>query len=112
MHGDTYGVTLNGVRTTEFVNLDEARGQSSAENPASGYVGLQAHSGRVAFRNIRVKPLPATAIINTPVAAVAAIAEPAAGAPRRSRRRDDGFRNDRLGLGRPFISGRSRSRRA
>ena len=89
VHGDTYSVRINGVRTTEFVNLDEARGQSSAENPASGYVGVQAHSGRVAFRNIRVKPLPATAVINTPVRAQPAIAEPAGGvnsaepAPRR-----------------------------
>ena len=81
VHGDTYVVTLNGARTTEFVNLDEGRGQSSVENPASGYVGVQAHSGRVAFRNIRVKPLPATAIISTPVAAVTAIAEPAGGVP-------------------------------
>jgi hypothetical protein len=75
VHGDTYTVTLNGVRTTEFVNLDEARGQSSAENPASGYVGVQAHSGRVAFRNIRVKPLPA--VVHTPVTPSRAIAEPA-----------------------------------
>lgn len=79
VHGDTYTVTLNGVRTTEFVNLDEARGQSSAENAASGYVGVQAHSGRVAFRNIRVKPLPA--LVHTPPTAARAIAEPAAGVP-------------------------------
>src|SRR5215212_954240 len=59
VHGDMYTVVVNGVRTTEFVNLDEARGQSSAGNAASGYLGVQAHSGRVAFRNIRVKPLPA-----------------------------------------------------
>jgi hypothetical protein len=77
VHGDTYTVTLNGVRTTEFVNLDEARGQSSAENPASGYVGVQAHTGRVAFRNIRVKSLPT--VLNTPVTATRAIAEPVGG---------------------------------
>jgi hypothetical protein len=78
VHGDTYTVALNGARTTEFVNLDEARGQSFAENPASGYVGIQAHTGRVAFRNIRVKPLPAA--VHTPPTAISAIPEPAVGA--------------------------------
>ena len=81
VHGDTYTVRINGVRTTEFVNLDEARGQSSAENPASGYLGVQAHSGRVAFRNIRVKPLPATAVVNTPAVALPAIADATSGVP-------------------------------
>jgi len=65
--GDRYTVILNGVRTSEFVNPDTARGQSSERNAASGYVGIQAHSGRVAFRNIRVKPLAVP--VSTPVSA-------------------------------------------
>ncbi|HEX7979736.1 MAG TPA: family 16 glycoside hydrolase [Gemmatimonadaceae bacterium] len=81
VQGDTYTVTINGRRTTEFTNLDEARGQSSAANAASGYLGVQAHSGRVAFRNIRVKALLATAVVATPTAAVAAIAGPKIEAP-------------------------------
>jgi len=76
VHGDMYTVVVNGVRTTEFVNLDEGRGQSSAGNAASGYLGLQAHSGRVAFRNIRVKPLPAAVVVATPTDAMSVIAEP------------------------------------
>jgi hypothetical protein len=55
--GDRYTVTLNGVQTTDFTNGDAKRGQSPAANAASGFIGLQAHSGRVGFRNIRVKSL-------------------------------------------------------
>jgi hypothetical protein len=82
--GDRYTVILNGVRTSEFVNRDATRGQSSEQNPASGYLGIQAHTGRVAFRNIRVKPLPVAVItpvpvtvgVETPVPSVAAVTEP------------------------------------
>jgi choline dehydrogenase-like flavoprotein len=57
--GDRYTVTLNGVQTSDFTNTDAGRGQSPTQNPASGYVGLQAHTGRVAFRRVRIKPAPA-----------------------------------------------------
>ncbi|HKG92891.1 MAG TPA: family 16 glycoside hydrolase, partial [Gemmatimonadaceae bacterium] len=50
--------TVNGRQTTDFINTAEpARGLSPEQNPASGYIGVQAHSGRVAFRNVRVKAL-------------------------------------------------------
>jgi hypothetical protein len=55
--GNTYTVRLNGVRTSVFTNLDPSRGQSAAQNPHSGYIGVQAHTGEVDFRNIRLKQL-------------------------------------------------------
>lgn len=53
--GHRYTVTINGAQTTAFDNPDPARGQPSTVNPASGYIGVQIHTGRVAFRNIRIK---------------------------------------------------------
>jgi len=55
--GDRYTVTLNGVRTTDFINTDTRRGRSPGQQPGSGFIGVQAHSGRVAFRRIRAKTL-------------------------------------------------------
>ena len=52
--GNTYTVYLNGQQTTKFTNLGAFRGRSPARDPPSGYIGLQAHTGRVAFRNIRI----------------------------------------------------------
>jgi len=58
IQGNRYTVTVNGRQTTDFINTAEpARGLSPEQNPASGYIGVQAHSGRVAFRNVRVKAL-------------------------------------------------------
>jgi hypothetical protein len=54
--GDTYTVYLNGQRTTTFTNSDAFRGRSPERDPSSGYIGLQAHTGRLAFRNIRILP--------------------------------------------------------
>jgi hypothetical protein len=45
---------LNGQRTTSFVNSDTLRGQSPELYPHSGYLGLQSHTGNVAFRSIRI----------------------------------------------------------
>lgn len=59
--GDTYTVRLNGVQTTRLTNRDAYRGRSSVQDAASGYIGLQAHTGRVAFRSIRVRPEPLAA---------------------------------------------------
>lgn len=48
----TYRVRMNGRDVTHFVNTDPARGA-----PSPAYVGLQTHTGHVAFRNIRLRPL-------------------------------------------------------
>ena len=64
--GDRYTVTLNGVRTADFTNADSTRGRSPAQHPASGFIGVQAHSGRVAFRRVR-----ANALVASPVAPAA-----------------------------------------
>lgn len=53
--GDVYTVSLNGQQTTTYTNTDGYRGKSAALDPTSGFIGLQSHSGRVAFRNIRIK---------------------------------------------------------
>jgi len=52
--GQTYIVRLNGNETTRFDNVDAYRGKPVSVDPHSGFMGLQAHTGRVAFRNIRV----------------------------------------------------------
>lgn len=52
--GDTYRVHLNGHQTTVFTNTDPFRGRSAARDPGSGYVGIQSHTGCVAFRQIRL----------------------------------------------------------
>ena len=54
LQGDVYTVTLNGQKTTSFTNTDSYRGKAPAADPASGFIGLQSHTGRVAFRNIRI----------------------------------------------------------
>jgi hypothetical protein len=52
--GDTYIVYLNRGLSTSFTNIDSYRGRSRDQEPHSGYIGLQAHTGQVAFRNIRI----------------------------------------------------------
>jgi hypothetical protein len=60
VQGDTYTVRLNGQPATKFTKPNTAeyqhRGLSPAVDPASGFIGIQAHTGRVAFRRIRIKP--------------------------------------------------------
>src|SRR5438445_9152807 len=51
----TYVVKLNGRQTTSFTNTDVYRGKSGQGDPAHGFVGLQTHTGRVAFRNVRIR---------------------------------------------------------
>jgi hypothetical protein len=51
-----YTVRLNGVQVTSFDNLDPDRGLPSSER-APSFIGLQTHTGRVRFRNIRIKAL-------------------------------------------------------
>lgn len=47
----TYDVSLNGVPITHFVNHDPRRGTATPS-----FIGIQAHTGRVGFRNIRLSP--------------------------------------------------------
>jgi hypothetical protein len=58
--GDDYIVRLNGQETTRFKRhaTDKSRGNPPSVDPMSGFIGLQAHTGRVAFANVRVKALP------------------------------------------------------
>ncbi|MFI0449685.1 family 16 glycoside hydrolase [Actinomadura sp. 6N118] len=54
--GQRYTVILNGQQSTTYTNIDLARGlPTTAQTPS--YLGLQAHTGRVMFRNIRIKGL-------------------------------------------------------
>lgn len=54
--GQHYTVFLNGKKITEYDNPDPARGQPSSGSTPS-FIGLQTHTGRVAFRNIQIKAL-------------------------------------------------------
>jgi hypothetical protein len=59
VNGQTYVVRLNGQQTTRFVRDtgDTMRGNPPSVDPQSGFIGMQTHTGRVAFANIRIKPL-------------------------------------------------------
>ena len=52
----TYTVFLNGVQVSKFDNPYPDRGLASTQ-AAPTYCGLQAHTGRVSFRNIRIHAL-------------------------------------------------------
>jgi hypothetical protein len=54
--GQTYDVTLNGVAVTHFENPDPNRGMPTKPD-APSFIGLQTHTGRVAFRNLQIKDL-------------------------------------------------------
>lgn len=62
VQGQSYTVTLNGVQVTVFAfvagsdALHPARGLPST-NAVPRFIGLQTHTGRVAFRNIQIKAL-------------------------------------------------------
>jgi hypothetical protein len=56
VQGQSYTVLLNGVQVTMFQNTQINRGVPGAPN-APSFIGLQSHTGQVAFRNIRVKGL-------------------------------------------------------
>jgi choline dehydrogenase-like flavoprotein len=55
--GDLYKVRLNGQPTATFTNTDPKRGRPAKEDPFFGFLGVQAHTGLTAFRNIRIKEL-------------------------------------------------------
>jgi 3-keto-disaccharide hydrolase/GMC oxidoreductase len=57
----SYEVVLNGQAATTFTAdpltpNEKFRGRKKSEDPDSGFIGLQAHTGTVAFANIRVSP--------------------------------------------------------
>lgn len=54
---DTFTVRLDGELVTKFTNHDPYRGLSFSQDPHSGFVGLQAHTGRVSFRSITAQRL-------------------------------------------------------
>ncbi len=56
VQGQMYTVFLNGEKITEYQNTDPNRGLPTAPNALS-YIGLQTHTGRVAFRKIQIKAL-------------------------------------------------------
>jgi len=56
----TYEVLLNGLPCTKFTAdpgdpNERFRGRKKGEDPDSGFIGLQVHTGSVAFANIRIK---------------------------------------------------------
>jgi len=57
VQGQTYTVFLNGTQVTTYTNTNPDRGLSST-NAAPSFIGLQTYPGsRMAYRNIRFKPL-------------------------------------------------------
>ena len=54
-------IGLNGQQATSFRNADSYRGRTHASDRASGFIGIQCHTGNVVFRDIRVKRLAARA---------------------------------------------------
>lgn len=65
--GRTYEVVLDGQPSTKFTAdptdpNERFRGRMRSEDPASGFIGLQVHTGSVAFANVRIRPnVPLTA---------------------------------------------------
>ena len=55
MAGDAYAVRLNDHVTSVFTNLDPTRGVSADQDPSSGFIGLQQHTGNVSFRAVRIR---------------------------------------------------------
>jgi hypothetical protein len=54
VQADTYTVQLNGIQVTEFTNPHADRGVPSRPD-APRFIGMQAHTGVVAFRNIEIE---------------------------------------------------------
>ena len=62
VQGQTYSVTLNGVQVTNYTFIAGSDPQHPdralpGTNAAPRFIGLQTHTGRVAFRNIQIKAL-------------------------------------------------------
>jgi hypothetical protein len=56
VQGQTYTVHLNGVQVTQFNNPHAGRGLPSMAD-APSFIGLQAHTGTVAFQNVQLEAL-------------------------------------------------------
>ena len=56
VQGDEYTVRLNGHEVTRYVGRVPGRGSASTKD-APAYIGLQTHTGNVAFRKIQLRPL-------------------------------------------------------
>jgi hypothetical protein len=56
VQGQTYTVKLNGAQVTQFDNPHAGRGLPSRPD-APSFIGLQTHTGAVAFRNIELEAL-------------------------------------------------------
>ena len=52
--GERYEVRIGGVPITQFTNSDRKRGRGPRLDRDSGFIGLQLHTGAVAFRNVQV----------------------------------------------------------
>jgi hypothetical protein len=55
--GQMYKVRLNDRDATTFENADAYRGRPRSEVNSAGFIGIQCHTGQVAFRDIRIKRL-------------------------------------------------------
>ena len=57
VNNQDYIVRLNGQEATKFTRAasDTVRGNPPSVDPKSGFIGLQTHTGNVAFANIRIK---------------------------------------------------------
>ncbi len=53
--GQRYEVRIGGVPATSFTNVDRQRGRGPKDDRDWGFIGLQLHTGVVAFRNLRVQ---------------------------------------------------------
>jgi len=54
VQADSYSVGLNEHQTSAFTNVDAGRGLGVARDLSSGFIGLQEHTGSVAFRAVRI----------------------------------------------------------
>jgi choline dehydrogenase-like flavoprotein len=66
-----YDILLNGQPATKFTAdpndpAERFRGRKHSEDPDSGYIGIQVHTGNVAFANIRIRALSPALQSNVP----------------------------------------------
>jgi choline dehydrogenase-like flavoprotein len=54
VRGQRYEVRIDGVPVASFTNIESQRGRGPKDDPNSGFIGLQLHSGAVAFRDVRI----------------------------------------------------------
>jgi hypothetical protein len=54
--GNSHEALLNDFATTTLDNTDPARGLGVSQDPLSGFIGLQTHTGAVSFRAVRIRP--------------------------------------------------------